>query len=55
MLATGTAVGENVVSNEVLEETHGFDATWIVQRTGIQQRRLAADGVTTSLVAYKID
>lgn len=50
---TGFYVPPEVVSNEVLREKYGIDTTheWIVQRTGIEERRFAAAGVGTSDLA----
>jgi len=46
ILATGSYVPENVVSNDDLRGL-GCDAEWIVQRTGIQERRHAGKDQTT--------
>lgn len=52
---TGFYVPPEVVSNEVLREKYGIDTTheWIVQRTGIEERRFAAAGVGTSDLALQ--
>jgi len=50
ILATGHHAPQNVVSNSALEEL-GYDAEWIVQRTGIQQRHRAGDDEPTSHMA----
>ncbi|MCE9605715.1 MAG: ketoacyl-ACP synthase III [Planctomycetia bacterium] len=48
--ATGASVPDQVVTNEDLRRTHGFDPDWIVQRTGIRERRyVAADEATSDL------
>ncbi len=52
ILATGSYVPECVVRNEDLAEL-GYDADWIIQRTGIRQRRHAPPGQATSDVAYE--
>jgi len=52
ILATGSYAPENVVSNGDLAE-HGFDEEWIVQRTGIHERRVAPPEQATSDVAYE--
>jgi 3-oxoacyl-[acyl-carrier-protein] synthase-3 len=52
VLATGSYVPETVVTNEELEATLGFDAKWIVQRTGIRRRRFAAPDEATSDLCY---
>ena len=48
ILGTGSYVPENVVSNQNLLETHGFDPEWIVNRTGIHERRFALPHQATS-------
>ncbi len=48
----GSWVPETIVRNEDLAEL-GYDAQWIVQRTGIQERRRAAPNESTSDVAYR--
>ncbi|MBM4092517.1 MAG: ketoacyl-ACP synthase III [Planctomycetes bacterium] len=52
VLATGSYIPEAVVRNEDLA-TLGCDAQWIVQRTGIQERRRAAAHEATSDLAYE--
>lgn len=50
VLATGSYVPSQVVTNDDLSATHGFDPDWIFQRTGIRQRRYAeADEATSDL------
>src|SRR5579884_2221934 len=44
---TGMAVPERVVSNADLEASLGVSAEWIVERTGIQERRLVGNGQRT--------
>jgi len=51
VLATGSNVPDVVVTNEDLQATHGFDPDWIVQRTGIRERRHAPPGVASSDLA----
>jgi 3-oxoacyl-[acyl-carrier-protein] synthase-3 len=51
VLATGSYVPDQVVTNESLVPL-GFDPEWIVQRTGIRERRHAPEGVFTSDMAY---
>jgi 3-oxoacyl-[acyl-carrier-protein] synthase-3 len=48
-------VPENVVTNQDLVDKYGIDTTneWIVQRTGIEERRYAPEGVATSDLALK--
>ncbi len=48
ILGTGSYLPENVVSNFDLRETHGFDPEWIVNRTGIYERRFALPHQATS-------
>ncbi|HZZ71760.1 MAG TPA: beta-ketoacyl-ACP synthase III [Pirellulales bacterium] len=50
ILATGSYVPERVVRNEDLAEL-GYDADWILQRTGIRERRYAAPEQATSDLA----
>lgn len=52
VLATGSYAPERVVRNEDLAEL-GYDAEWIIQRTGIRQRRHAPPGQVTSDVGYE--
>ncbi len=51
ILSTGAYVPATVVRNEDLTQL-GCDADWIIQRTGIRQRRRAADDEATSDMAY---
>jgi len=48
ILGTGSYVPDNVVTNRDLHETLGFDADWIINRTGIQERRFALPHQATS-------
>jgi 3-oxoacyl-[acyl-carrier-protein] synthase-3 len=48
MLGTGSYLPELVVSNHDLRESHGFDPDWIVNRTGIHERRFAMPHQATS-------
>ena len=50
MLSVGAYAPPQVVSNEELAHL-GCDPAWIIQRTGIRERRKAADGVATSDLA----
>ena len=52
IMATGSYVPETVVANEDLAEL-GFDSEWIVQRTGIRQRRRASPDQATSDLALR--
>jgi 3-oxoacyl-[acyl-carrier-protein] synthase-3 len=46
MASVSMAVPENVVSNEVIAKGAGVTEQWIVHRTGVHERRHAADGDT---------
>ena len=48
ILGTGSYVPDQVVTNRDLQESHGFDADWIVNRTGILERRFAPPNQATS-------
>ncbi len=50
ILATGGFVPDNIVRNEDLAEL-GYDADWIIQRTGIRERRHAPPTMATSDMA----
>lgn len=52
VLSTGAYAPSNVVRNEDLAEL-GFDADWIVQRTGIHERRHALPDEVTSDLAFE--
>ena len=52
IVGVGGHVPENVVTNEDLGEL-GYDADWIVQRTGILERRHAPEGISTSDMAVE--
>ena len=52
ILATGSFVPDNVVRNEDLASL-GYDADWIIQRTGIRQRRHALPDMATSDMAFE--
>lgn len=45
---TGSYVPENVVTNDDLRALHGFDPEWIINRTGIHERRFAPPHQATS-------
>ncbi|TWT56685.1 3-oxoacyl-[acyl-carrier-protein] synthase 3 [Thalassoglobus neptunius] len=46
--ACGSYLPDQVVTNEQLDERYGCDPNWIVQRTGIRERRHCPDGMATS-------
>ncbi len=48
MLGSGRYLPERIVTNQELEQTHGFDPEWILHRTGIRERRFAAPHQATS-------
>ncbi len=53
IVGTGRYLPERVVTNQDLFESHGFDPDWIVNRTGIYERRFAPPHQATSdLCAY---
>jgi 3-oxoacyl-[acyl-carrier-protein] synthase-3 len=51
IIGTGSYVPENVVTNEDLARL-GCDADWIIQRTGIRERRHAPPEIATSDMAF---
>jgi len=52
VVGLGSCVADRVIRNEDLAAL-GYDADWIVQRTGILERRHAGDGVATSDLAIE--
>jgi 3-oxoacyl-[acyl-carrier-protein] synthase-3 len=53
IVAMGSYVPEPVVTNEDLHARFGFDPSWIVQRTGIRERRHAPPEMATSDLAVR--
>lgn len=53
ILATGSALPERVVTNADLEKMVDTSDEWIRSRTGIRERRVAADGETTGDLAFR--
>ena len=53
ILATGSALPERVVTNADLEKIVDTSDEWIRTRTGIRERRIAADGETTGDLAFR--
>ncbi|TAN04211.1 MAG: ketoacyl-ACP synthase III [Rhodanobacteraceae bacterium] len=53
ILATGGALPERVVTNADLEKIVDTSDEWIRSRTGIRERRIAADGETTGDLAFR--
>ena len=49
--STGAALPDQVLTNGELEKTLDTTDQWIVQRTGIQERRIAGDGTDTCHLA----
>lgn len=53
VVATGSYVPDIVVTNADLQASHGFDPQWILQRTGIRERRMAPPEMgTCDLAAF---
>ena len=50
VVGAGSYLPANVVTNKDLEATIATSDDWIVQRTGITRRHIAADGETTSML-----
>lgn len=48
ILGTGSYAPEYVVTNDDLRASHGFDPQWIINRTGIHERRFAPPHQATS-------
>ncbi|MBS0381640.1 MAG: ketoacyl-ACP synthase III [Proteobacteria bacterium] len=53
ILATGSALPERVVTNADLEKMVDTSDEWIRTRTGIRERRVAAEGETTGDLAFR--
>ncbi|MES2404221.1 MAG: beta-ketoacyl-ACP synthase III [Pseudomonadota bacterium] len=53
ILATGSALPERIVTNADLEKMVDTSDEWIRTRTGIRERRVAADGETTGDLALR--
>ena len=51
VLGCGSALPERVLTNDDLAGMVETDSDWIVQRTGIERRHIAAEGETTSTLA----
>ena len=51
IVGTGSYVPERVVTNDDLAKLHGCDPEWIVQRSGVRERRHAAPHQATSDLA----
>ncbi|MGD9857037.1 MAG: 3-oxoacyl-ACP synthase III family protein [Planctomycetaceae bacterium] len=48
VLSCGSYVPDQIVTNEDLHARHGFDPDWIMQRSGIAERRHLAEDLATS-------
>ena len=53
IVGTGGYLPEKILSNTDIEKMVDTTDQWIVERTGIKERRIAADDQTTSDLAYK--
>ena len=53
VIGSGHYLPENCVTNEDMTKIVDTTNEWIIERTGIEQRYLAADGETTSMLATK--
>ena len=53
ILGTGAALPEKVITNQDLEKLVETSDQWIVERTGIKERRQAAPEETTSSLSVK--
>jgi 3-oxoacyl-[acyl-carrier-protein] synthase-3 len=53
IIGTGSYVPDRVITNEELQATMGFDPAWIIQRTGIRERRFAAPDQATSDLCFE--
>ena len=53
VLGTGKYVPERILTNQELETMVETNDEWIVTRTGIRERRIAAEGQATSDLCYE--
>ena len=53
VLGVGSYLPTKVLTNADMEKIVDTTSEWIVQRTGIQQRHIAADGETTSMLGIR--
>lgn len=53
IIGTGSHLPDQVVTNEQLAETIDTSDDWIMDRTGIRERRIAREGETTSVLAFQ--
>ena len=52
IIATGSYLPEKILTNDDLSKMVDTTDAWIIERTGIKERRIAADGQLTSDIAY---
>ena len=50
---TGSYLPEKILTNADLEKMVDTTDEWIVSRSGIRERHIAAEGQTTSYLAYE--
>ena len=53
IVGTGSYLPERIVSNAELTKTVDTSDEWIIERSGIRQRHIAADDETTADIAYQ--
>lgn len=53
IIGTGSHLPEKVITNAELAKTIDTTDEWIVERTGIRERRIAKEGETTSMLAFQ--
>lgn len=53
IIGTGSHLPEKIITNEELSKKIDTTDEWIVDRTGIKERRVAKDGETTSILALQ--
>ncbi len=53
IVATGSYLPEKILTNADMEKLVDTSDEWITERTGIKERRISADGQTTSDMAYE--
>ena len=53
IIGTGSYLPERILTNNELAKSVDTSDDWIVERTGIRQRHIAADDETTADIAYQ--
>ena len=53
IIGTGSYLPKRILTNKELAKTVETSDDWIVERTGIRQRHIAADNETTADIAYQ--